>query len=489
MLLVKKHFKLNKLILFICVVIVLLMIFSYYSLNKSNINILKTILILISYLGIILISIKLNRYSNKLFFIVLIASSALIYFAWNNYAMTIPVSDYEVLLGGAKEILNGSFAKESFNKLSYFYFYNYQIGYTTYLAFLMKVFGNRIICFKISECITLTLTSIMIYKISEIIFDKDIAAISSVLYMIYIPNIMGSSIINNQHISTVFLCLSLYFMLKATTKSLLLSGIFLGFTEILRPVAFIVIIAFTIITIHKIIVEKDYFKLSKKYIIFIVSFLFIVKCFDIAAMECRIAPSPISVSNAKYFKFVLGLKGSGIYNIATKNARETQVYFDLKTLNFDYNKYNEKCMVTLDNLVRNYKSTSEFIIDKMYHFMGDADNQYYFALTTSQINNYIFELVNIGNIQYAFLLIGTFIWLIVNLKKSSNDLDILPILIIGFVTVHVFIETQPRYRYEIYVFTDILTSKFLGNVVFKLRNINIPAMKQKWIYLLQKKRD
>ena len=301
--------------------------------------------------------------------------------------------------------------------------------------------------------------------------------------MIYIPNIMGSSIINNQHISTIFLCISLYFMIKSTTKSLLLSGIFLGVTQILRPVAFIVIIAFTIITIHQIILEKNILKLSKKYIILILGFLFIVKGFDIAAMEYKIAPSPISVSNAKYFKFVLGLKGSGIYNIATKNARETQVYFDLRTLNFDYNKYNEKCIVTLHNLVKNYKSTGEFIIDKMYHFTGDADNQYYFALTPSQINSYIYELVNIGNIQYAFLLIGTFIWLMVNLKKNGTDLDMLPILIIGFVTVHVFIETQTRYRYEIYVFTDILTSKFLGDMVLKLRNINIHAMKQKWIYL------
>lgn len=300
------------------------------------------------------------------------------------------------------------------------------------------------------------------------------------LYAMYIPNIMGASVINNQHISTLLLCLCLYFIIKSTTKSLVFAGILLGFTQILRPIAPIIIIGFSIVYIHKMIKEKSYCELLKKYIIFIVAFIIIVKLFDTAVMKSNISPSPISKSNAKYFKFVLGLKGSGVYNIPTENARKTQVYFDLKTLNFDYNKYNEECIKVIQSSLINYKSTMPFLINKMYHFMGYTDNQYGFALTKTKMNTYISTLVKAGDVQYIFLLICTLISLILKFKNNTNTIDIFSLLIIGFIFIHILIETQPRYRYEIYVFIHILASEFIGTVISKyslsyesIRKINI----------------
>lgn len=452
---------LKKILLFLGSVIVLLMICSTLFLNIANTNVLIIIFLILINIFIIFFSIKLNRYSNKAFFIMLIFVSSIIYFTWNIYAMTQPVSDYKVLLDGAKEIVEGNFNLESFNKSSYFYFYNYQIGYTMYLALLVKIFGSSLIYFKIIEATSIILTSIIIYKICKTISNTDAAAAASILYATYIPNIMGSSVINNQHISTLFLCLSLYFIIKGTTKSLAIGGILLGFTNILRPIALIILIGFSIVYICKIIKEKRYFMLSKKYVIFIIGFILVVKGFDIAIIKSGISPSPISKSNASYFKFVLGLKGRGLYNIPGENARKTQVFFDLKTLDFDYNRYNEQCFIEIKNLMKNYKSTVPFIKNKMYHFMGYSDNQYSFALKSKQINNYIHTLIKMGNMQYVFFLMCVFISIILKFNNSKDDIDIFLILIIGFVLIHILIETQSRYRYEIYVFIDILASQFI----------------------------
>lgn len=455
---------LKKFLLFLCSGIVFLMICSDLFLNIANINILINISLMLMNIFIIFLSIKLNRYSNKAFFIMLILVSSIIYFIWNIYAITQPVSDYKVLLDGAKAMVEGNFYQESFNKSSYFYIYNYQIGYTLYLAALIKIFGSSLIYIKIIEAIYMIITSIIIYKICKTISNKDVAAVASMLYATYIPNIMGSSVINNQHISTLLLCLSLYFIIKGTTKSLAAGGILLGFTNILRPIASIILISFSIVYICKIIKEKRYFLLSKKYVIFIIGFMLVVKGFDIAVIKSGISPSPISKSNASYFKFILGLKGGGIYNIPGENARKTQIFFDLKTLDFDYNKYNEQCLKVIKNSIKNYKITVPFIINKMYHFMGYTDNQYGFALKSKQMNNYIHILIKMGNIQYGFLLICTFIYIILNFNNLENNIDIFSILIIGFVLVYILIETQPRYRYEIYVFIDILASQFIGIV-------------------------
>lgn len=459
--------KLNLLFIYICITIVIVMTASSVTLNIKDINIGIIVAELMASLIIAFLAVKLNRYNTKYFFVLLIFISFVLYAVWNIYAMSVPVSDYKVLLDGANKIVNGSFSQESFNKSDYFYFYNYQIGYASYLALVIKIFGNNLILLKILEGLYLTLTSITIYKITEKISTKDAGAVAAIFYAMYIPNIMGSSVINNQHISTLLLCLSLYFIVKATRLSLIAAGILLGFTQILRPIAIIIIIGLFIVYTFKMIKYKSYKELVSKFIVFIIAFIVVVKIFDITFMELKISPGPISKDNAKYFKFVLGLKGSGIYNIPTENAKKTQVYFDLKALNFDYNEYNKQCLKVIKESINNYRNTVPFVINKMYYFMGYKDNQYSFALNKEKINNYIYMLTQIGNIQYIFLLMGTVLILIDRLRSPINDIDIFCILIIGFILVHIFIETQPRYRYEVYVFTDILTSQFIFKVISK----------------------
>lgn len=443
------------------------MIASSLTLNIKEINIEIIVAELMATLIIAFLAVKVNRYSTKYFFVLLVFISFVLYAIWNTYAMTVPVSDYKVLLDGANKIVNGSFSQESFNKSNYFYFYNYQIGYASYLALVIKVFGNNLILLKILEGLYLTLTSITIYKITEKISTKDAGAVASIFYAMYIPNIMGSSVINNQHISTLLLCLSLYFIIKSTRLSLIAAGILLGFTQILRPIAIIIIIGLFIVYFYKMMKYKSYGEFVSKFIVFIIAFIVVVKLFDIAFMDLRISPSPISNDNAKYFKFVLGLKGSGIYNIPTENATKTQVYFDLKALNFEYDEYNKQCLKVIKESFKNYRNTLPFVMNKMYYFMGYKDNQYSFALDKEKINNYIYMLTKIGNMQYIFLLMGTVITLIDRLRKSKGDIDIFCILIIAFILVHIFIETQPRYRYEVYVFMDILTSQFIFKMISK----------------------
>lgn len=460
----------NKLFLsikYICAIVVLVMIVSVLKLNRYELKLINLLFIIFITLLLSFIAVKINRHSTKFFLITLALMSMLTYLIWNIYARTYPISDYKVLLEGANNIVEGTFHKESFDKTSYFYFYNYQIGYTVYLSYIMRIFGNNLIWFKLLEGIYLTLTSMTIYKITEKLSTKDAAAIASLIYVLYIPNIMGASIINNQHISSLLLCLALYFILKSTKVSLSIAGVLLGFTQILRPITSIAIIALFISCFYKAIDERKYKEYVRLFAIFIISFMFVIKAFDIAVVKTGISPSPISKSNAKYFKFVLGLKDSGVYNIPTENARKTQVYFDLKTLDFDYDKYNDKCLEVIKDSIKNYKDTIPLIKKKMHDFMGEKDNGYYFALSEDKMNNGIEYFLKLGNIQYLFMLLGTFILLMNKSNWDNSNNFIFYVLIIGFVSAHIFIEAQTRYRYEIYIFTAILSGECVE--IFKLK--------------------
>lgn len=93
--------------------------------------------------------------------------------------------------------------------------------------------------------------------------------------------------------------------------------------------------------------------------------------------------------------------------------------------------------------------------------MGDKDNGYYFALSEDKMNNGTEYFLKLGNIQYLFMLLGTFILL---MNKSNGDKSnnfIFYVLLIGFVSAHIFIEAQTRYRYEIYIFTAILSGEYV----------------------------
>ena len=460
-------FLLKFFVLSLFIIIVLLMIVSSISINISAMNINAFVIVFLLSLFFAFIAININRRSKKYFLIMLVLMSSIMYLMWNIYADTSPVSDYKVLLDGANEIVSGTFLQESSDKSNYFYFYNYQIGYVSYLALVIKIFGNNLIFIKALEGLYMALTSIVIYKITEKISTEDIAAVASIFYATYIPNIMGSSVINNQHISTLLLCLSIYFIIKSTRVSLAIAGILLGFTQILRPIAIIIIIGLLISYAYEIIKYKNYKKCIQRFFLFIIAFIVVIKIFDIGLIKLKISPSPISQNNAKYFKFVLGLKGNGVYDIPTENARKTQVYFDLEKLNFDYNEYNNQCLKVIKESISNYQNTFSFITNKMYHFIGDKDNQYGFALADDKMNNNVYLFSDLGNMQYIIFLVCAIISIIGRTRKINDDIDIFCILIIGFVLVHIFIETQPRYRYEIYVFITILSSQFIGKVLSK----------------------
>ena len=62
---------------------------------------------------------------SKKYEVILFCLSFLAYLIWGVFARSPAVSDYEVLINGAKEVVNGTFSALSFDKTNYFYFYNY----------------------------------------------------------------------------------------------------------------------------------------------------------------------------------------------------------------------------------------------------------------------------------------------------------------------------------------------------------------------------
>lgn len=358
----------------------------------------------------------------------------------------------------------------SFDKTNYFYFYNFQTGFVMYLALVIKIFGSHLIFLKIFEILFMSLTNVFVYKIASKVYTKKIGIISSIIYSLLFFNIAGSSIINNQHFSTLLVILSIYFFIKDKCFYYVLSGILVGIANIIRPSSIIILISFCLFLLWRLLINN--FKTWKTFLIgfllIILSAFSTMKIFDYSLLNLNVVPTSTLSSNAKYFKFVLGIHGNGIYNIPTETAEKTQVYFDLQKLNFDYELYNNECKNFIVNkFTQNTKETFGHIKNKMLVFCGEEDNQIDFSGNKVQNSKSYIFIKYYGYVQYFLLIVFSLLTVIINVKESKfyntkNNLYqtqiLFEIVFILYFCAHLLIEVQPRYRYDQYLMLAFIAS-------------------------------
>lgn len=339
-----------------------------------------------------------------------------------------------------------------------------------YLALIIKIFGNNLLFLKLFDILFMSLTNVFVYKIASKVYTEKIGIISSLAYSLLLFNIGGSSIINNQHLSTLLVVLAIYFFIKDKWFYYILTGVLVSLANIIRPSSIIIIIAFGIFILWKLLVNK--FKNWKNFllafILIIVSAFSTMEIFDCFLLKSNIVPHSTLSSNAKYFKLVLGISNSGIYNIPTENAERTQVYFDLKKLNFDYDAYNNECKnFIIKQISENMKETLKHIKNKMFIFTGAVDNQIDFSGNRIQNSKSCILIKYYGYTQYLLLIIFSLLTIIIDIKKKTlyNTKDSLSqihilfeIIFILYFCAHLLIEVQPRYRYDQYLMLAFISS-------------------------------
>ena len=414
--------------------------------------------------------------------LLIILFSLIVYFIWNIKCNTLPVSDYKTLIDGAKALLDGSFTKLSFSKDNYFYYYNFQVGYVLYLFLILKAFGNSLLCLKIFEVIILTFSNLLLYELLSKIFSKNVSIIATIIYSTLLFNIFGSSIINNQHISLLMILLALYFFVKKDSYvNILISLLFLTIAYILRNSAIIVIIALVCYSIWKLFFNnelKDVKKQIRNMSLLIIIPLLLIKSYDFVMVRViNIVPNSAINANVKYFKYLLGIQEEGISGNFTYDSENTQIYYDLESYDFDYDKYNKDSKKYILNKYKNdKKEVFDYIIMKMNFFASIPDNQIVFS-QANKLNSKTMEfIIGIGYAEYVLMIILSVVYEFIRIKrrKQYNEYNVLfKIVFIGFFLVYIFIEVQTRYRYEQYIILSILSAQCLEMLYNKIDRVKI----------------
>ncbi|QLZ77865.1 DUF2079 domain-containing protein [Citrobacter sp. RHBSTW-00107] len=138
-----------------------------------------------------------------------------------------PESDFETIFQTAGMYADGTINTFNVGPGGYYDIWAYQSVYTLYQALVLYLY-HSIDALKLLNVFFMAGSSVMIYKICSTIFSHKIAFVTACLYSLYPEMIFYSPLLSNQHLSTFFVLLGIYFLLKNNYISLVFSGIFLG---------------------------------------------------------------------------------------------------------------------------------------------------------------------------------------------------------------------------------------------------------------------
>lgn len=384
-------------------------IWSHFKIENYQFELNRMLITLFSSLVFIIVAVAINRKNEKRFLKILVGFSLIIYMLWSVYGEILSINNYGIFLE-----------------------WGYLIG-----------------------------TSIGIYKICNEVFSRYVATISSTLFVIFIPNIMGSSNINNQHLSGFLITVSLYFFLKNTLKDSIFGGGVLALSQIIKPISIIILLAVVIFIGYKALLEKSYRENLKILGVWMVTFIVGIKLFNMVFIQVNIETKKVSVSSGESV-LALGSMRDKSNTTPAENPKKTQLHSALEFLGLDYNIYNEKTSQAISESIKNPREGFKSLKDKIEKFYGEEDNQYTYSISEEKVTEGIENIVQIGNIQYLIILLSALGAIILRVKRGKTERAIFSIILLCFIWAYTFIEDQGTFRYNIYIFLVILSGEFIS---------------------------
>lgn len=407
-----------------------------------------------------------------------------------------PESDFAMIFKTAGMFADGTIKTLNAGPGSYYDVWAYQSVYTLYQAFVLYVY-NSIDALKILNVFFMAGSSVMVYKICNEIYSEKISFIVACLYSLYPEMAFYSPVLSNQHISTFFVLIGVYLLLKNNYRSLVFSGIFLALGDLMRPEIIIIFIAagFCLIVSsmksrERGVILSQLAKFSTVVVIYV-----LIHVFTGAAIKAS-GVNQYGIDNRNpEWKFMVGLDKEhlGAWNTSHANILGMTDSAERKKEVIDYVK-------------KTYKTPGDvlsFVHDKQA-FMWASPSPVYFTFNDGELTRtvrlfgkeyYMNDLVNVfvslDKVYYTFIfclffvsVLDVFVSLFRGVVPSKEQYFIMMVCLVNFL-IYLFIEVQPRYKYFVMPFIFIAIGHFLTRV----STINKSNLKARFLLVFGKRSD
>ncbi len=370
-----------------------------------------------------------------------------------------PYSDYETILEAAQKLLIG---ENILNTCDYFKIWPYQTGIVLYQTAILAVFKS-VNAIHYLNCIYASISCCFIYLIAKELFSNRAAKIVSLLYTITMFTVTFTSIMSNQHLSSMLILIAFYIAISSKLKikpilKFVIIGAILAISDIIRNEAILYILVFICFFIVKMKNKQTIKQGIQGIIICVTVFLVIVKLSSLIIVTTNINQYGLK-NNDMLWKFVCGtnVKTNGQYISKAKDIigkREEEIQF----IKNNFKKHSAKEYVQLvDDKQKIFWQKKEYI-------WGEKSKGYEKQKET---------ILQYDNIVYGTVLVLTNIYMIYSLFKKNKNVNATIILlsILANFFVYILIEVQPRYSYLAKMMLYIMAAGGIEVIFSKIEQI------------------
>jgi hypothetical protein len=314
--------------------------------------------------------------------IVILASLA-VYTLYDILVPAVPDNDYRLMMESVSSLHDGTFWNRCRDITDYFYYYNYQIGYMLYMYLIDLAARGNLVVFRGAEALVLTLTNVVFYKLVRTAWPVRKSLFCALAWLFFLPVILGCGVINNQHLSALFLMLFLYLLARKEHRlsGCILAGVCIAFSVIFRPSALVMIYGYALLMGVMILTDltvrrgqkgHDWKRKLAELALVAASYAVVYYGFNAILILGFGTPYGVGSNPSDAVKFVEGLNNTR-GTVTGYDGPGDALYYDLQSMGFDYEKYR---ITAKEFLLSPGGIKPAFILKRLLYYFGDVDNMY-----------------------------------------------------------------------------------------------------------------
>lgn len=359
----------------------------------------------------------------------------------------------------------------------YYWTFPHWILYPSLLNVFYKIFGVSQLTGFMVNSFFVSLSSALLYLISNKIFKNYIASImSSLLYIFWISNALYILVYTPEHVVIFILLLAIYLFLKILEEQVLkkkvcfsiVIGLILGLGVFFKDFSSVYLIAFMCVIFLKLIIDKNVLEFCKRIFLVIIITVIIFSTKNIIFSLIDINMTNKVNRNTENFSLYLGIdeKAKGYYT-----PEIAADYFSLvESENYDYKEVNRIVKNKFKNDIKNNLNIIIPMLEAKHFTTTNSDYIKIWLVYESMLENnntksakIIKSFSNLNNNYYFVIIFFATVGIIYIYKNKNINGYLIQIIIFGSTLVLLLIESQERYRYPLETLYCILAG---GGVYF-----------------------
>jgi 4-amino-4-deoxy-L-arabinose transferase-like glycosyltransferase len=382
--------------------------------------------------------------SQKSFIWLLISLGLILRIGWIIWIQTPPTSDFLYVHTAALSAAEGDF---SFADTEYFASWVYQIGFTLYEALIIKLFGSSIFILKLINVLFSVATAVIIYFAGTRIFNEFTGRAASILYTLYIPNIIMCSVLTNQHLSTFLFMLGCLLLLRGWESRVqwIWIGLVFGLANIIRPIGIVFLIGlvlFFLLVQLRNLTKAQAWRAFAKVAGVIAVFYLLQSLVSYSIIAAGVTKFPLS-NREPNWKFMVGLNADTNGTWSMEDAKYA--------LQYELGEARDLAeQEVIKQRLEDKIGLAALIARKLVVMWGSGDASTMWSLQELNQPDLSVLLNKIERAMYVIMsAFGVISLFALYRMKRGHDSFLFILVLLIYAGIHLIIEIQPRYRLDL----------------------------------------